>query len=222
MKSIISVLNRTAMYVLLGTLLCVSSALVASVSLRDNNRKVRDLNREISTIDRRIEEQRANNLAFEYEGHIGTLILLINELTDGQKISTLDAVLDRYLKQTILSGRISPQEASDLKTQILSSETAGMALKRMFEITDRNKREALEIVENLHQDRFVLIQRRALVESQNNSLLNYSLFLQILGLILILSRNVLTTSSAPSLPLDHQKATGQTFTIPELHKKVGD
>lgn len=180
-------LFRPWVLVTAGVVFNIVSALITSQLIEINNRHIQALETRKSALDVRIESLWQNRQNVERKKEFILLLLQLgvaanagaeNRVGDGDFIRSN---IRTYLQDLVADYRLDLAQGD--VTQPLAAEMA-------VEITDQAKERLLEEIDDTYFERILLEKQQQPIKDNNSRLMAIALFLQLLGLILVLARDL--------------------------------
>lgn len=194
---------RPWMFVVLGVAMTVGSAVLNNLTLTEKATALTQLSSQIEMLDQKIEQQWQQTKSLEYEEHTGTVILLFGALTKEKPTAKEPAAasepvqlaLQRYVEKILLSGQVPKEKAETIRKMLKQDGSATDALKQVFEEVDKNRVETVAAINALYTERATLEQQQARMQEDIKKLGALALFLQVMGLILVLAKDLVQPSA---------------------------
>lgn len=189
---------RPWMFVVLGVAMTVGSAVLNNLTLAEKTATLTQLSHQIELLDQKIEQQWQQTKSLEYEEHTGTIVLLFCALTkEGPATKeptpaseSVQLALQRYVDKILLSGQVPKEKAETIRGMLQQNGSATEALKQVFEEVDKSRVETVASINILYTEKTTLEQQQARVQEDMNKLSVLALFLQVMGLILVLAKDL--------------------------------
>lgn len=173
--------------VLVGVLLTVLSALVTHYVVDQNNDKISSINTQISSISNNIDNLWQEVQTLEQKENFTTIITLLAQDLDNQQSKVVHDFVEDTFKN--LSANVEVEKKIE-KLFPLHGKDETIWLRSMFEIVDFYKKATVEGIDTLYIEKINLEKQKNEISDQNSILANIALFLQIMGLILVLAKDV--------------------------------
>jgi hypothetical protein len=185
-------------FVVLGVGLTIASAIMTNAVIADMNRQMLTLEHECVDIEKQIDQQWQQTKSLEYEEYTGTVILLFSNagVEKGKadaKASAVDIALNRYVEKILLSGRVPPEETTEIRDLIGKGKVSD-ALTRIFSLVDKYRVETIEAINALYTEKYQKEQERTRLRGQVAKFSAIALFMHVMGVIMVLIKDVAKTT----------------------------
>ncbi len=188
------------MFVVLGVAMTVGSAVLNNLTLAEKASVLTQLSSQIEMLDQKIEQQWQQTKSLEYEEHTGTVILLFGALTKEKSAASepVQLALQRYVEKILLSGQVPKEKAEAIRAMLKQDGSTTDALKQVFDEVDKNRVETVAAINALYTEKLALEQKQAAIQEDIRTFGALALFLQVMGLILVLAKDLVQPSAKES------------------------
>jgi hypothetical protein len=180
-------LIRPWVLVTVGIVFNIVSALITSQLIDINNGNIQALETRKAALDVSIDSTWQNRQDVERKKEFILLLLQIGHSADaGAEKKVGDEPFIRSHIRTYLQGLVADY-------QLDGAEWDGaqpLSAKMVVEITDQAKQRLLEDIDDTYFDRILLEKQQLPIKGNNSTLMAIALFLQLIGLILVLARDL--------------------------------
>lgn len=193
----LEIIKKPWFFVLTGVVMTVFSAVITNFFIVENNDAIEKTRMKIMSLDRKIDQTWQNSKDVERLEETGTMLLLLSEMADNDKKKAHSVKgATRYFEKVIRTGTVNPSTAKKIRDLIEAGKISEV-LDALFKIIDNNKISSVNSINDYYIEKAALERQKIGMEDRNSTLRNIALFLQIMGLILVLSNGLIR---APDLP----------------------
>ncbi len=171
----------------LGVIMSVASAVVSNFLIVRNNTEIEKAQMELSHMEQTIDYHWENYRALERKEDLETsFIILVNQENNP---SAIRAAIKRYIEGIVRLGALTKEEATTLEKQFENPKEIAEGVNFLSRSVDRYRKNATDMIDELYIKQTGLERQKMEIVKRNNILRNIALFLQIMGLILVVSKD---------------------------------
>lgn len=165
--------------VLVGVLMTVTSAIVSHYFITQYNNQITDIHGEIAHIEVRIEKQWQETQRLERREDFSIVLMLLSNKGTAKNTEIPVEVL-RHFRDTLESAGV----------MIEGNKDHGTWLEVISKAIASHKKKTIDSINDLYLDVIMFKAEARVLNKRNMSLTSIALFLQIMGLILVLSHDI--------------------------------
>lgn len=173
-------------WVLLGALLTASSALISRYIIMDNNTAILLLRQDAAHVDEIITNHWDNIGRLERDGNTALLMVWLAQEDEG-KLRELKAYIKSIVKQ---HGNAESQQLMLKSLAEYEGHKNNNLFNATLEFVRHSREESSEIINKKYLEKITLEEQAVHIEHTNANYANIAVFLQIIGLIMVLSKDL--------------------------------
>lgn len=171
--------------VLTGIVFNIFSAIITSHFIGVNNNKIHGIEDKISSVKVRIDSLWQNRQDIERKKEFFLLLIQMREGSQAGQSEKRAEVTDSYL-ENYLEGLVGDY---GLSGEILQS-IGSLSPQGVIEITELAKQRIVSDIDDIYLEKILLEKEKQPIVNRNSTLMGMALFLQLVGLILVLARDL--------------------------------
>lgn len=187
MKKCLNWPKKPWFWVLLGVIMTSASALISHNVIMANSSVMETLIMQSQTIDQRIDNDWQGINRLERDGNVAMLMVMGR---DTQPQGTIQAGVKQYITQ-LLAREGNGKQAQQVKAVLADSKATPAALfQALMGFISETRSETINIIDKTYLEKLHLQEQIEALKQHNSTYANLALFLQVMGLILVLSKDL--------------------------------
>ncbi len=166
------------MLVVVGILFNIASALITHYFIGLNNQQLNELEMKAGQHDTLIDSQWRNRTEIQRQREF--LLLLLTQ-SEGEQLPVVRSIIRQQLKQTVEQQKIGSEWLSD---------TTPIGIQAIEEISWLAASNIIDTINDTYLEKLDILQQVQPLQDRNALLLSFAIFLQLLGLILVLAKDI--------------------------------
>jgi hypothetical protein len=170
-------------FILTGVVFNISSAVITHYFIGLNNERIANIDRSINNRQVLIDSLWQSKTEVERKKEFYILYFTNQQNQDSVEFALLNQHYQKYLLET---ARL--YELSDFEAQMSGQESSG--IKFLLEFSSAVQASIIKSINNTYFEKLDLVENKMPIEQGNARLFSIAIFLQVIGLILILARDL--------------------------------
>lgn len=183
MWKVLRFIFKPIFFILVGVIMTVVSAFFTNYVIAENDTEIQDLQQEVQQIDLTIDSMWANANRFESNGNTAVLITLLASLGKAENLDKEH--VSQCIRKVISRGSRGIFDDTDIHLN-----GNGEFVDTLLQTVNQQRYETIDTINDLYFDRIELEQEISAINHDNLQYKNIALFLQIMGLIFVLAKDI--------------------------------
>ena len=195
----LSAIKKPWFFILSGVLMTVISAVITNYYVIKNNDEIEKIVLKLDGLEKRINQNWEESSNLERLEETGTILVVISDIAkSGDQKNHAKQAAARYMEKVVRTGAVDPLSARTIRAEVEAGRITEV-LGTLFNIIDKHKEATINSINDLYIEKASVERQRMSFEDRNSTLKNISLFLQIMGMIMVLSHSLMRNDSGPQL-----------------------
>ncbi len=171
--------------VIVGIAFNIFSAVITNYFIDINNQEIHAIDDEASSIELRINNYWQSRQDIERKREV--FLLLLTQRGESEKLpkGSNQEIIFSYVRMFLT--KLIEEYGLDKR---LYDDDSLLSAQNVMDITEQAKRQIIERIDDVYLDKIFLDKQKQPIASRNSTLMSLALFLQLVGLILVLARDL--------------------------------